>query len=426
MTHTFNIYQKGNGNLFVYLHLHHDYHLIRRSTGVTCERREWDPKKRRLKGAADFIRQRNEIINQWDAAANSACFRATNEGLSPNECVELILQDLGIKSKAKSKTKSKAPSTRAKAKAKSRTPSPKKRVDPKSLFLPFYLHWATYSTSFKKCDLNDKWCYNVLKNYLGERGQKFTFDDVNYEFYCSYVDYLQKRGFKPNTVGDHVKKLKAVMNSAFKKELHNNQAYRTFVKPSVEVFNVYLTDDEISSLLSLEFSDSQSTKVRDLFIISCRTGLRFSDAIRLTSDMIQNGRIHIWQQKTSDDIVIPAHPDVIDILNRYGGKSPNVSKWFMNSQIKVIARAAGITQKVTYTTVEANNVKRTVTQEKCELITSHTARRSFATNAYLAGIPTISIMKLTGHKSESSFMKYIKITKEQIADQLMDNPFFKR
>lgn len=53
-----------------------------------------------------------------------------------------------------------------------------------------------------------------------------------------------------------------------------------------------------------------------------------------------------------------------------------------------------------------------------------TAHRSGATNMYLAGIPTIAIMKITGHKTETEFMKYIKITEEQTAMELMNHPYF--
>jgi hypothetical protein len=63
--------------------------------------------------------------------------------------------------------------------------------------------------------------------------------------------------------------------------------------------------------------------------------------------------------------------------------------------------------------------------EKWEAVSSHTARRSAATNMFKAGIPSISIMKITGHKTETQFIKYIKVSKEENAEMLMDNPFFK-
>ena len=56
--------------------------------------------------------------------------------------------------------------------------------------------------------------------------------------------------------------------------------------------------------------------------------------------------------------------------------------------------------------------------EKWEAVSSHTARRSAATNMFKAGIPSISIMKITGHKTETQFMKYIKVSKEENADGL--------
>ena len=64
------------------------------------------------------------------------------------------------------------------------------------------------------------------------------------------------------------------------------------------------------------------------------------------------------------------------------------------------------------------------TKPKFQLITTHVARRSFATNLYLAGIPSISIMKITGHRTERSFLKYIKISQEENAQKLMEHPYF--
>ena len=69
--------------------------------------------------------------------------------------------------------------------------------------------------------------------------------------------------------------------------------------------------------------------------------------------------------------------------------------------------------------------KVSVKAPKFELISSHTARRSFATNAYLQNVPTISIMKITGHRTEKSFLKYIKISQEDNANKLISHPFFK-
>jgi hypothetical protein len=63
---------------------------------------------------------------------------------------------------------------------------------------------------------------------------------------------------------------------------------------------------------------------------------------------------------------------------------------------------------------------------KWQLVSSHTARRSGATNMYLAKIPTFRIMLITGHKTEQAFFKYIRITSEENAVILANHPFFKK
>ncbi len=56
-----------------------------------------------------------------------------------------------------------------------------------------------------------------------------------------------------------------------------------------------------------------------------------------------------------------------------------------------------------------------------DLLSSHTARRSFATNYYLLGFPTIDLMKITGHRTERSFLKYIKVSKLDTAKRLSEH-----
>ncbi|RYZ54771.1 MAG: hypothetical protein EOP49_04360 [Sphingobacteriales bacterium] len=78
--------------------------------------------------------------------------------------------------------------------------------------------------------------------------------------------------------------------------------------------------------------------------------------------------------------------------------------------MKEAAKAAGLTE-----------VGRLSTDPKaplCDCISSHTCRRSFATNYYLQGFPTIDLMKITGHRQESAFMRYIKVSKLDAAQRL--------
>lgn len=107
------------------------------------------------------------------------------------------------------------------------------------------------------------------------------------------------------------------------------------------------------------------------------------------------------------------------ILDKYDNRLPRTYEQKVTHLIKEIAREAGITEKIEVSYVE-NGEKKTHLVDKCDLVKTHTAHRSGATNMYLAGIPTIAIMKITGHKTE----KYIKITEEQTALELMNHPYF--
>jgi integrase len=114
---------------------------------------------------------------------------------------------------------------------------------------------------------------------------------------------------------------------------------------------------------------------------------------------------------------------VQSIIKRNGFEIPKVSYSTFNLTLKEVVKAAGIDCNVTYVRTKGGKSE-TITEPKWKLVGSHTARRSFATNAYLSGVPTISIMKMTGHKTESSFMKYIKISLTENARILQSHSFF--
>lgn len=209
------------------------------------------------------------------------------------------------------------------------------------------------------------------------------------------------------------------MNEAAKREYHKNKAYLQFSKPKEEIDSVYLTEEEIEKLYRLPLSGVQAA-VRDLFLIGCYTALRYSDYSSLTLWDISNGFIVKRTQKTQHSVTIPIHPRVEAILRQYNG-APKVNISTFNQQIKTICLAAGIREKIAVTTN-----RQTVYKEKWELVSSHTARRTRATNTFLAGIPTLSIMRITGHKSEKVFLNYIKITNLENAKLVANNPFFKK
>ncbi len=114
--------------------------------------------------------------------------------------------------------------------------------------------------------------------------------------------------------------------------------------------------------------------------------------------------IRIVTDKGKTSVVIPLHPIVKEITSRFDSNVA-ISDQKMNKHIKELARLAGITETVVLNRHIAGGAMKQVCVEKCDAVSTHTARRSFATNAYKAGVPTISIMKITGHTKESNFLE---------------------
>ena len=161
-------------------------------------------------------------------------------------------------------------------------------------------------------------------------------------------------------------------------------------------------------------------------MIGCYTGLRFSDFTQIQPENINanNTMLLIRTQKTSERVAIPLHKTVKSILKKHNNKLPkSYTNQVMNLHLKTVASLAKIKEPIETTITRAGKLEKT-TSPKYKLISTHTARRSFATNLYLADIPAISIMKITGHKTERSFMSYIRITQEQNADKLLTHAFF--
>ncbi len=91
----------------------------------------------------------------------------------------------------------------------------------------------------------------------------------------------------------------------------------------------------------------------------------------------------------------------------------------MNAYLKELGQKLDILKVKTETSKTKAGLKVQVQKLKYELLTTHCARRSFATNMFKAGIPSITIMAITGHRTERAFLTYIKVTPDEHAKILM-------
>lgn len=264
--------------------------------------------------------------------------------------------------------------------------------------------------------------FNHLKTYKEYKRKNIDFETINLDFYNDFTDYLIKqKNFSTNTVGKIIKTLKTFLNEATERGLNTNLDFKSkrFKVLNQDSETIYLTEKEIEILYNLDLTKNEKLdRVRDLFIVGCQTGLRFSDLSQLKTENINDGFIKIRTQKTNEIVVVPLSNLVRNILEKYNGNLPNdISNQKTNEYLKELGEKANFNQTIEITK-NKGDVKTKSFKEKRDLITTHTARRSFATNLYLKGFPTISIMKITGHRTEKAFMKYLKITQEQNAELL--------
>jgi integrase len=189
----------------------------------------------------------------------------------------------------------------------------------------------------------------------------------------------------------------------------------------------YLTEHELDALNDLDLSKQpRLRKARDLFLLGAWTGLRFHDLSTLNDQHIDSDRIRIRSNKTGRRVVIPLHPMVREILARNGGVPSPISNQKLNAYIKEVgAMVPSLSHKIAIGITKGGILKEII-KPKYELISTHTARRSFASNLYRQGHPAHSIMAITGHRTEGAFLRYIRLEAEEHADLLAVSPLFTR
>mgnify|MGYP000014653541 CR=1 FL=1 len=251
---------------------------------------------------------------------------------------------------------------------------------------------------------------------------KFTDLDLNFhKKFLKFMSTVEKIG--NNTIGKYVSTIKAFAREALLQGLpvHKEINHPNFFVPTEKTEDIYLKDEEINQIYKHNFEgDERLENARDLFIIGLRTGLRISDFLRLKQTNIKNGFIEIETQKTGQEVVIPMHSQVKEILEKRNGFPNKLSDQKFNLYIKEVSELAGIKELTKGSKINnKTNRKEKGIFAKHQLITSHICRRSFASNLY-GELPNMVIMGITGHKTETQFLKYIKITPKENANKLKE------
>ena len=285
-------------------------------------------------------------------------------------------------------------------------------------FWEYFDSWAERESPTKR---SRRLAHSNIEKFMG---RKDDWEDIDSAFHFRLVKKMNEAGFSINYKWRNIQYLKTVMNEGLKQKFHHNDDFKNWSNPHEDKDAIYLTKDEVDRLWNLDLKVKSLCDTRDLFLLGVYTASRFSDYSRLSSDMIHDGIIHFTQKKTSDSVMIPASPRVLEILERHGGHAPHLFQQDLNERIKGVCQLAGIDSLVEVTHSEGD---RHITEmnPKYKLVSTHTARRTGATLLFQSGVPAAQCMMITGHSTEAIFFKYIKTTKEENAKMLKDAAFFK-
>jgi len=266
-----------------------------------------------------------------------------------------------------------------------------------------------------------------LERFQTERKKPILIKDVNERFKLEFQNYCEKEKYSKVTTQRDFAEVKTVCINARSKGIETSLELDKLSFPRLRVDNIFLNLEEIAAIENIEQSKLTVSldNAKDWLIISCYCGQRVSDFMRFDKEMIriESGKslIEFTQKKTGKIMTVPLHPKIIEILKKRNGNFPYaISDQKYNDYIKTVCEIAEITQTIQGSkkieTQPKSGVYRKVSKEyrKCDLVSSHIGRRSFASNFY-GTIPTTYLIYVTGHSSEVQFLNYIGKSNKDLA-----------
>lgn len=386
------------------------------TTGYRIDSAKWDAAKQRVKnGCSNKLRQSASEINasllEYYTEIQSIFKRFEVEDVMPTpEQIKEVFNAL--------------------RKPVSEEPKPKKEALPCDFF-------QVFDDFVEDCGRQNNWTdstfekFAAVKNHLTNFRGGLTFEFFDERGLNDYVGYLRDvKEMRNTTIGKQLSFLKWFLRWAFKKGVHQNNAYDSY-KPKLKSTQkkiIFLTWEELNKLREFEIPAAKQAldRVRDVFLFQCFTGLRYSDVFNLRKSDIKGDHIEVTTVKTSDSLIIELNKHSKAILDKYKDVAfeddkvlPVITNQKMNDYLKELAELAGIDEPVRQTYYRGNERIDEVTP-KYALLGTHAGRRTFICNALALGIPPQVVMKWTGHSDYKAMKPYI-----DIADDIKANAMSK-
>lgn len=300
------------------------------------------------------------------------------------------------------------------------------KVDSKQLKYPFF---QMFDEFVKERGIKNDWTASTYEKFSSVKNHLLAFDkDVQFEDWdetklTDYVSYFRtKKEMRNSTIDNQLDFLRWFLRWAVEKGYNNNKSFESF-KPKLKTTQkkvIFLSWNELNQLKDYVIPESKKylERVRDVFLFTCFTGLRYSDAYNLKKSDIKNNHIEVTTVKTTDSLIIELNDYSRAIVEKYkdvhfedNKALPVISNQKMNDYLKELGELAGINEPIRETYYKGNDRIDEV-YPKYELLGTHAGRRTFICNALSMGIPAHVVMKWTGHSDYKAMKPYIDIADE--------------
>lgn len=376
---------------------------LRRSLQMKVKLNDWITERQRVKPQAQGSMEVNMVLNQIEAKFQELNHRLryTGELLNIHLVEDEILHAFkngGIRSRQKQK----------------------KPLE----FFKEYLNSSAHRLSGPSIKAYNSAIKHLI-DYSEFHRAPLNWDLFDRDFGESFIQYLTSRNISNNTVGKYVMSLKILLKQALLKRLLHTEFFRDYRVDKAPVEFVYLTSDELDALMQLELSHVPNLdRARDVFVFQCGCGLRYGDILKITWANIHGDQIEIATSKTRKYVRIPLNRYTRFVIEKNSDNETPISPYanqVQNRLIKQLGELIGMNQQKVKTKFVGNKQLQTFKQ-KCEMLSTHTARRTFITLALEKGMRPEVVMRITGHTKLSTLQRYISIT-DNVVEREMRNAF---
>ena len=379
---------------------------VRTTLNIPVDPKLWNKDKQRVKSSATNPRKTNDILDRITVRLNEYFDEIKREKkrtpkiFEVKNAIKAILHDKQIKE-----------------------PSPKPKTQ--KTLMQYFDEFIKDSEKGDRLSKGNRIQLNTIKTYITTKhhleafvtatNNELTFEGMDEKFFSSFSKFLAKKKLSNNSQGKAVKIIKTFLHDSFQKGLHSNLKFiKALMVHDKESTLIALTEEELLKIENVQELPPSQEKCRDMFLIQIYTGLRYSDLANLKTENInvKEKIISIHTIKTKEILKIPLSSKLQAILAKYPNKLPIIANQKYNSHLKEIANAAGIDSPVQL--VHYIGDKRIEEAKlKWELVTSHTARRTFITLCLKRGVMPEMVAAISGHRSMKSFQRYVRVTSEE-------------